>query len=127
MNPPPFHPDTFESLLRRWPAAMAHTVTGKEADDRANRGIAPVGIFDLLDGVRVIASKEDIEGEGVLVHLSFGINTFYHAQWMAKPLGSFPFRVHELIVALYKRGLIGKHRHNEFCRNAMHYWFSIPL
>jgi hypothetical protein len=67
-----FHPEPLDALRARYGAAIA---TVHDAESVAMRlapepGTLPAHVLDCEDGMRLIVSREDCAGTGVLLHLS---------------------------------------------------------
>jgi hypothetical protein len=127
-KPLPFQPESFESMLARWPAALAKVMSRQEMEERFAR-LEPLpreNTFDFTDGVHMLASLENVERR-VLLHISFGITGEFQIVWLQKPPGAFAQRVLGILDDLKSHALLTG---PEFARKqgerAFHFWFLHP-
>ena len=125
-EPLPFEPETFEAMCARWPAVLA-VVYQRDLVDSGQQmapGFSRTHVFDFADGIRLIATVDDVNGTNML-HLSFGIHSSFHAVWIPRGKGAYVVHVSNLVHQLSSAGMItGALDDSMLTERAYHFWFQ---
>jgi len=74
MNLPtvPWHPEPLDALRRRYPAALVALVSPVDVANGRARAPSkdPACVFDTVDGLRLIVSRERFDDGRILIHIS---------------------------------------------------------
>lgn len=126
----PFEPESMEDMQRRWPAVLLCRFEAACVEDgrQMNPCFLRAHVFDFFDGIRMLAAVEDIsmEVERFELHLSFGIHSDHHRDWIVRGHAAYTHRVEQIVVMLQVLVILGELSSHEETPRAHHYWFKNP-